>query len=153
MKSTFFLWLFAEIKCKAEKRRTHESVARLLNLWWLSFIQSIDDHRNSSCVVFFMINNRLFFSIVSKINYYLNEFIDSRSLLWIYHSCRLFPICTYTLKGRKNLTLSLFFISVSASYVPGPIPDSTRSRHAPLYGRLVSEEHLPAAHRDVHQVS
>lgn len=32
------------------------------------------------------------------------------------------------------------------------MPDSTRSRHAPLYGRLVSEEHLPASHRDVHQV-
>lgn len=47
----------------------------------------------------------------------------------------------------------LSFILVSASYVPGPIPDSTRSRHAPLYGRLVSEEHLPASHRDVHQVS
>ncbi|CRK97476.1 CLUMA_CG010865, isoform A [Clunio marinus] len=42
---------------------------------------------------------------------------------------------------------------LSASYVPGPIPDSTRSRHAPLYGRLVSEEHLPASHRDVHQRS
>lgn len=41
---------------------------------------------------------------------------------------------------------------VSASYVTGPIPDSSRSRHAPLYGRLVAEEHLPATHRDVHQV-
>lgn len=35
----------------------------------------------------------------------------------------------------------------------GPIPESTRQRHAPLYGRLVAEEHLPASHRDVHQVS
>lgn len=43
------------------------------------------------------------------------------------------------------------FISiVSGSYVTGAIPDSTRQRHAPLYGRLVSEEHLPATHRDVH---
>lgn len=51
-----------------------------------------------------------------------------------------------------NLTFLHFCIAtVSSSYVPGPIPDS-RSRHAPLYGRLVSEEHLPAAHRDVHQV-
>ncbi|XP_070491900.1 serine/threonine-protein kinase minibrain isoform X4 [Chironomus tepperi] len=39
---------------------------------------------------------------------------------------------------------------LSASYVTGAIPDSTRQRHAPLYGRLVSEEHLPATHRDVH---
>lgn len=46
----------------------------------------------------------------------------------------------------------LFSFLVSASYVPGPIPDSTRQRHAPLYGRLVAEEHLPASHRDVHQV-
>lgn len=43
-------------------------------------------------------------------------------------------------------------ISVSASYVTGPIPESSRSRHAPLYGRLVAEEHLPATHRDIHQV-
>ncbi|KAG5681570.1 hypothetical protein PVAND_010989 [Polypedilum vanderplanki] len=45
--------------------------------------------------------------------------------------------------------------SVSSSYVPGAaLPDSsTRQRHAPLYGRLVSEEHLSAAHRDVHQRS
>ncbi|CAO1404976.1 unnamed protein product [Diamesa serratosioi] len=42
---------------------------------------------------------------------------------------------------------------LSASYVPGPIPDSTRQRHAPLYGRLVAEEHLPPSHRDVHQRS
>ncbi|XP_063708907.1 serine/threonine-protein kinase minibrain isoform X2 [Culicoides brevitarsis] len=40
-----------------------------------------------------------------------------------------------------------------ASYVTGPIPESTRQRHAPLYGRLVAEEHLPASHRDVHQRS
>lgn len=66
---------------------------------------------------------------------------------------------TPTLHDRQQIIyilliklFSLFLISVSASYVPGPIPDSTRSRHAPLYGRLVSEEHLPASHRDVHQV-
>lgn len=47
----------------------------------------------------------------------------------------------------------LLLLAVSATYVPGPIPESTRARHAPLYGRLVSEEHLPATHRDVHQVS
>lgn len=47
----------------------------------------------------------------------------------------------------------LFFLAVPQSYVPGA--DTSRQRHhAPLYGRLVSEEHLPAAHRDVHlQVS
>uniref|UniRef100_A0A336K4G2 dual-specificity kinase n=1 Tax=Culicoides sonorensis TaxID=179676 RepID=A0A336K4G2_CULSO len=42
---------------------------------------------------------------------------------------------------------------LEASYVTGPIPESTRQRHAPLYGRLVAEEHLPASHRDVHQRS
>lgn len=46
-----------------------------------------------------------------------------------------------------------FLVAVSASYVTGPIPESSRSRHAPLYGRLVAEEHLPATHRDVHLVS
>lgn len=51
-----------------------------------------------------------------------------------------------------SINIFFFIVLVSASYVPGPMPDSTRSRHAPLYGRLVSEEHLPASHRDVHQV-
>lgn len=51
----------------------------------------------------------------------------------------------------KKIKLNLFviFLSVPQSYVPGA--DTSRQRHhAPLYGRLVSEEHLPAAHRDVH---
>ncbi|XP_055550233.1 serine/threonine-protein kinase minibrain isoform X2 [Wyeomyia smithii] len=40
----------------------------------------------------------------------------------------------------------------SAQYASGNVPDSTRQRHhAPLYGRLVTEEHLPAVHRDIHQ--
>lgn len=43
---------------------------------------------------------------------------------------------------------------VSAPFVAGPDANASRQRHAPLYGRLVAEEHLPAAHRDaVHQVS
>ncbi|XP_021706144.1 serine/threonine-protein kinase minibrain isoform X2 [Aedes aegypti] len=43
---------------------------------------------------------------------------------------------------------------VAAQYASGNVPDSTRQRHhAPLYGRLVTEEHLPAAHRDIHQRS
>lgn len=62
--------------------------------------------------------------------------------------------------------LSFFFLSilylfsdayvytVSAPFVAGPDANASRQRHAPLYGRLVAEEHLPAAHRDaVHQVS
>lgn len=45
-------------------------------------------------------------------------------------------------------------ISVSASFVPGTESNTGRQRHAPLYGRLVPEEHLPATHRDVvHQVN
>ncbi|XP_058823880.1 serine/threonine-protein kinase minibrain isoform X2 [Topomyia yanbarensis] len=41
---------------------------------------------------------------------------------------------------------------VAAQYASGNVPDSTRQRHhAPLYGRLVTEEHLPAVHRDIHQ--
>lgn len=44
--------------------------------------------------------------------------------------------------------------TVSAPFVAGPDANASRQRHAPLYGRLVAEEHLPAAHRDaVHQVS
>lgn len=43
---------------------------------------------------------------------------------------------------------------MSASFVPGTESNTGRQRHAPLYGRLVPEEHLPATHRDVvHQVS
>lgn len=43
---------------------------------------------------------------------------------------------------------------MSAQFVAGPDANASRQRHAPLYGRLVAEEHLPAAHRDaVHQVS
>lgn len=59
---------------------------------------------------------------------------------------------TITSKLHIYTFLSSFF-TISASYVTGPIPESTRQRHAPLYGRLVAEEHLPASHRDVHQVS
>lgn len=45
-------------------------------------------------------------------------------------------------------------LPVSAPFVAGPDANASRQRHAPLYGRLVAEEHLPAAHRDaVHQVS
>ena len=48
--------------------------------------------------------------------------------------------------------MNLIF-TVSASFVPGADSNTTRQRHAPLYGRLVAEEHLPASHRDaVHQV-
>lgn len=47
-----------------------------------------------------------------------------------------------------------FYFAVSASFVPGTESNTGRQRHAPLYGRLVPEEHLPATHRDVvHQVS
>lgn len=43
---------------------------------------------------------------------------------------------------------------MSASFVPGPDSNAPRQRHAPLYGRLVAEEHLPPTHRDaMHQVS
>lgn len=43
---------------------------------------------------------------------------------------------------------------MSASFVPGTESNTGRQRHAPLYGRLVPEEHLPATHRDVvHQVN
>ncbi|XP_037027701.1 serine/threonine-protein kinase minibrain isoform X4 [Bradysia coprophila] len=42
---------------------------------------------------------------------------------------------------------------LSASFVPGTESNTGRQRHAPLYGRLVPEEHLPATHRDVvHQM-
>ncbi|XP_055302378.1 serine/threonine-protein kinase minibrain isoform X2 [Sitodiplosis mosellana] len=42
---------------------------------------------------------------------------------------------------------------LSAPFVAGPDANASRQRHAPLYGRLVAEEHLPAAHRDaVHQL-
>lgn len=45
-------------------------------------------------------------------------------------------------------------LTVAAQYASGNVPDSTRQRHhAPLYGRLVTEEHLPAVHRDIHQVT
>lgn len=51
------------------------------------------------------------------------------------------------------LILFLDLAAVSASFVPGPETNTSRQRHAPLYGRLVAEEHLPASHRDaVHQV-
>lgn len=58
-------------------------------------------------------------------------------------------------KESYNLTTNLFiFFSVSASFVPGTESNTGRQRHAPLYGRLVPEEHLPATHRDVvHQVN
>lgn len=55
------------------------------------------------------------------------------------------------INSENNVNLSLF--TVSASYVPGAIPDSSRQRHAPLYGRLVSEEHLPAAHHQVNTIT
>lgn len=52
------------------------------------------------------------------------------------------------------LFLPLMNRAVSASFVPGTETNTSRQRHAPLYGRLVAEEHLPASHRDaVHQVS
>lgn len=48
----------------------------------------------------------------------------------------------------------MHMFTVSAPFVAGPDANASRQRHAPLYGRLVAEEHLPAAHRDaVHQVS
>uniref|UniRef100_A0A182Q465 dual-specificity kinase n=1 Tax=Anopheles farauti TaxID=69004 RepID=A0A182Q465_9DIPT len=50
--------------------------------------------------------------------------------------------------------LFIFPFSVAAQFASGNVPDSTRQRHhAPLYGRLVTEEHLPAVHRDIHQRS
>lgn len=56
------------------------------------------------------------------------------------------------MKTRTNSSKILF--SVSAPFVAGSDANASRQRHAPLYGRLVAEEHLPAAHRDaVHQVS
>lgn len=61
------------------------------------------------------------------------------------------PVCLYEI--FSHIILFFFFLLFPASYVTGPIPESTRQRHAPLYGRLVAEEHLPASHRDVHQVS
>lgn len=50
----------------------------------------------------------------------------------------------------------LFFFPVSAVYVSSAAVgvESGRQRHAPLYGRFVVEEELPATHRDVmHHVS
>lgn len=39
---------------------------------------------------------------------------------------------------------------MSAAYASGPTgPETGRQRHAPLYGRIVVEEELPATHRDV----
>ncbi|CAD7086895.1 unnamed protein product [Hermetia illucens] len=39
---------------------------------------------------------------------------------------------------------------LSAAYASGPTgPETGRQRHAPLYGRIVVEEELPATHRDV----
>lgn len=53
-----------------------------------------------------------------------------------------------------SFSLFLSHRLVSAAFVPGPDANAQRQRHAPLYGRLVAEEHLPATHRDaVHQVS
>jgi hypothetical protein len=78
------------------------------------------------------------------------SFIVFADLYILKHFARKVPI-DFLLISNSILLL----ITVSASYVPGAaLPDSSRQRHAPLYGRLVSEEHLPAAHRDVHhQVS
>lgn len=48
----------------------------------------------------------------------------------------------------------IFEYLVSASFAAGPDANASRQRHAPLYGRIVPEEHLSATHRDaVHQVS
>lgn len=63
------------------------------------------------------------------------------------------PLCLYETLWYYLMYTQQIFFTISASYVTGPIPESTRQRHAPLYGRLVAEEHLPASHRDVHQVS
>lgn len=54
------------------------------------------------------------------------------------------------------ILLFYFFLQylVSATFAAGPDANASRQRHAPLYGRIVPEEHLPATHRDaVHQVS
>lgn len=65
----------------------------------------------------------------------------------------------YKLHYRKNFEINLkfFFLFkclVSASFAAGPDANAPRQRHAPLYGRIVPEEHLPVTHRDaVHQVS
>lgn len=63
----------------------------------------------------------------------------------------------HILMQSTNLILALYlfpFFPVAAQFASGNVPDSTRQRHhAPLYGRLVTEEHLPAVHRDIHQVS
>lgn len=62
-------------------------------------------------------------------------------------------------KKKTNQTnWKLFFIPayllVSASFAANADANASRQRHAPLYGRLVAEEHLPPTHRDaVHQVS
>lgn len=61
---------------------------------------------------------------------------------------------TNNIKFKILIFLFVPFVSVSASFAAGPDANASRQRHAPLYGRLVAEEHLPAAHRDaVHQVS
>lgn len=55
---------------------------------------------------------------------------------------------------KLNILINLNLFTVSASFVPGAEANTTRQRHAPLYGRLVAEEHLPVSHRDavIHQV-
>lgn len=63
--------------------------------------------------------------------------------------------------SEQNIMNNFFLFSifpfqrlVSASFAAGPDANAPRQRHAPLYGRIVPEEHLPATHRDaVHQVS
>lgn len=54
----------------------------------------------------------------------------------------------------KYLIVFYFPFPVSAVYVSSGGGDTGRQRHAPLYGRFVDEEELPATHRDVmHHVS
>lgn len=49
--------------------------------------------------------------------------------------------------------ITFFSLIVSAAFVSGTDTNASRQRNAPLYGRLVAEEHLHSTHRDaVHQV-
>ncbi|KAL9871804.1 serine/threonine-protein kinase minibrain-like isoform 2-T3 [Glossina fuscipes fuscipes] len=60
-------------------------------------------------------------------------------------------------KCFKGLSFIYFFTKISAAYVSsaaaavgeGSVSGGGRQRHAPLYGRFVVEEELPATHRDV----
>jgi len=61
-------------------------------------------------------------------------------------------ICYLSAAPNQSWDWNHSYTKVSAPFAAGPDANASRQRHAPLYGRLIAEEHLPAAHRDaVHQ--